>query len=200
MSEKSTPVANLTAATDVDNLISEGKLLRILHPTIKGQVQQALQRGDLSPYVVEDEGHLYISLTQVADEKERDYFYRLIQRYQSGEPVNLKALPPTIQHILQPELTRMGRMLGAVLLGAVAGIAVGVLAMALTILIVDVVTWLTNRPVGVFAGMELTAVSFVVFTFVGWAAAGILAWCKPHLWGNLSASAENLRRKHFSKN
>ncbi len=197
MSQNLLHTASPPAQSDVDSLVSENKLLRILQPAIEEQVKQDWRRNKPSPCVVEYDGHLYISLSQVEDEAKRKYFYRLIQQHQTGERVNLKELPQPIQHILEPELTQAGRMMGAILLGSVAGIVVGILGLALTIFVVNGITWLTSRSFGQIAGMELPAVSFVVFTFVGWAAAGFLAWCKPHLWVNLSNTAENLRRKNF---
>lgn len=187
----------LGPGSDIDKLVDQGKLLRILHPTLREQVNQARQRGETSPYVIEVDGHFYISLAEVIDEKQRVHFYRLIQQHQAGKRVSLQELPPALQRVLQFELTQMGQFLGAGLLGGVLGVIVGVFAMALSILLVTEIGWLMNRAVGTYAGMNVTAVSFIVFTFVGWAASSFVMWRKPHLWEKLGARAHHLHRRYF---
>lgn len=195
MSEHDAFTAALPNNANVEGLITDNKLLRILQPALKAQVELSKKQGKSVSCVVEHQGRLYISLSQVEDDVQRKYFYQVIQQHQMGLPVNLDELPPAIQELLQPELTQAGRALGAVMLGAVAGIAVGILAMALTVLIVNSITWLTHRSAVQFAGIELTAVSFIIFTFVGWAAAGLLAWHKPHLWAKLTGATDILYRR-----
>ena len=112
--EKSTLPTSFPTSAEIDQLVSEGKLLRILRPDVQVQVRHTLeQRVESHQYVVENGEQLYLSFAHVEDSQQRNYFYRLIQRYQSGEQVNLKMLPPVLQEMLQPELTRYGRVLGA---------------------------------------------------------------------------------------
>ncbi len=195
MNEDVALAASYTSDSEIEDLIAANKLLRILHPAIKAQAERALSQGKPMPFVLQHKGHFYISLIQVEDDKKRKHFYSLIQQRQAGEQVSVEELPPAIQQVLEPELTLMGRLFGALLLGAVAGIATGVLAMALATLVVNGITWLGQRSVGQFAGMEVTAVSFIIFTLVGWAAAGLLTWRKPHLWVGWGTNTDILRRK-----
>ncbi|MCA9935070.1 MAG: hypothetical protein H6662_08805 [Ardenticatenaceae bacterium] len=200
MDIKEKPIISMPLPTtaEIDQLVSERKLLRILHPEVQMQVRHMLdEKAESRQYVIENGEQLYLSFEHVEDSQQRNYFYRLIQRYQSGERVSLRALPPALQQLLQPELTRFGYTVGAMLVGAVAGIGIGILAMAATILVTNVVEWVTGYATTKFAGMEVTAVTFVVFSIVGWVAIGILAWNKPYLWGNFSKSAATIRRKLF---
>jgi len=196
--EKPTLPTSFPTAAEIDQLISEGILLRILRPDVQLQVRHTLeQRVESRQYVVQNGEQLYISFAHVEDSQQRNYFYRLIQRYQSGEQVNLKMLPPVLQEMLQPELTRYGRVIGAMMMGAVAGIAIGILAMAAAILVTNTVEWITGHTITQYMGMEVTAVAFIVCSIVGWAIFGILAWNKPYLWGDFSKSAATIRRKLF---
>ncbi len=168
---------------EIDSLVAEEKLLRILHPNVREQVWQSMGRSsEARQYVVVSGEHLYISLAHIGDEKERDRLYRLIQRHQSGEEVDLQLLPWPIRQILQPELTRFGRFLGGVLLGLVVGIGTGLLAMALAMVLHSAIEGFLQQEIRPLQGIDVTAVSFIVFTCVGWVAAAVVAWRNPQLW------------------
>lgn len=173
---------NELSAAEIDSLISEGKLLRILQPTLQTQMRQALQdEPSAQPFFLESDGQLYLSMDLIEDDQSGIDYYQLIQHYQVGEPVDLQGLPPQVQRVLQPDLTGPGRFLGAILIGAVAGIITGVLAMALTSIFSGGLALFSREPTR-FIGMELGAVSFILFTFAGWISIATLAWRKPHLW------------------
>lgn len=181
---------------EIDSLVAEEKLLRILRPDVREQVWQSLRRSsEAQQYVVVNGGHLYISLAHIGDEAERDRFYRLIQRHQSGEEVDLQLLPQPIRQILQPELTRFGQFLGGLLLGLVAGIVMGLLGMALVVVLRSAVEGFVNQEIRPLQAIDLTAVSFIVFTCVGWVAAAVVAWRNPQLWQKWGNATLRRRRK-----
>lgn len=192
--------ADSYSATEIDHLVAEGKLLRLLQPDVKETVARALRQHDRArTYVVENEGELYLSFHTIEDEQQRQRIYQLIQRHQSGERVNLNALPDHLKQLLQPEFTWTGRLLGAVLLGALGGVALGILAMAVSILIFNVLGLFMDQVVFEFEGMGLTAVTFIIFSTLGWAAGAILAWRRLHTWTQLSESAAIIRRRFWRK-
>ncbi len=181
---------------EIDSLVAEEKLLRILRPDVREQVWQSLGRSnEVQQYVVVNGGHLYISLAHIGDEAERDRFYRLIQRHQSGEKVDLHLLPQPICQILQPELTCFGRFLGGVLLGLVVGIGTGLLAMALVVVLRSAVEGLVSQEIRPLQAIDVTAVSFIVFTCVGWGTAAVVAWLNPQLWQKWGDATLWRRRK-----
>ncbi|MCA9959398.1 MAG: hypothetical protein R3E31_08795 [Chloroflexota bacterium] len=191
---------NTYSAAEIDHLVAEGKLLRLLQPDVKATVEKALrQHNEAHTYVLESDGELYLSFHTIEDTQQRQRIYQLIQRHQTGERVNLNALPAYLKQLLQPELTWTGRFLGAVLLGTFGGIALGILAMAVSILIFNILGLVTSQVKIEYAGMGVTAVTFIIFSVLGWAASTILAWRRLRSWTQISEQAAHIRRRFWSK-
>lgn len=162
---------------DVDQLVAEDKLLRILTPDVQTSVARMLAAHvDSARHLVQCEGQLYFTLAEVTDSAERARLIGLLRRYQLGEPVSLDALPASLRQLLQPNLTPVGRLLGALVLGAAGGFAIGVLAMAICTLILNALALSSAAVILNIAGMRITAVTFVIFSALGWAAATFIAW------------------------
>jgi hypothetical protein len=70
------------------------------------------------------------------------------------------------------------RLLGAVTLGAIAGVFIGLLAMAFAILISSIVQLVFPDLSFQVAGMSITAVIFVIFLALGWCGSTLLIWHK----------------------
>lgn len=188
---------NPYSSAEINHLIAEEKLLRLLRPDVIATVRRALQQHDVQDDVIVNGDELYLSFLAIGDAAQRQHLYRLIQRHQMGERVNLDMLPGHLRRLLQPELTGMGRLLGALLLGASGGIIIGVLAMAISILLVNLLDLLIGSIRNEFAGMGITAVTFVVFSFLGWGASTMIAWRRLRNWNQLSEGAANIRRRFW---
>ena len=80
--------------------------------------------------------------------------------------------------MVQPELTQIGRLIGALTLGAFAGLIIGVLAMAVCTLVLNLIELIAGKPVAGFAGLPITAVSFVLCGTLGWIISAVVAWNK----------------------
>ncbi|MCA9972725.1 MAG: hypothetical protein KC425_21045 [Anaerolineales bacterium] len=162
---------------DVDQLLAEDRLLRVLTPALQALITKTLTTNtEGAQHLMQCNGTLYFSFVDVADAQERTRLVNLLRRYQLGEPVTLDALPAELRRLVQPNLTQTGRLLGAVLMGAVAGFVVGVLAMAICILLINILELLSSAIILEIAGMGITAVTFIIFSTLGWAAATLVAW------------------------
>lgn len=191
---------NPYSVVEIEHLIAEGKLLRLLQPDIKATVEKALhQHDDARAYVVENGNELYLSFVTIQDTQQRERIYQLVQRYQTGEQINLSVLPVYLKQLLQPELTGVGRLLGAVLLGAFAGVVVGILAMAVSTLALNLLGLVMDQVSVEFAGMRITAVIFIIFSALGWGAGAIIAWRRLRSWAQISAHAETIRGKFWRR-
>ena len=67
-------------------------------------------------------------------------------------------------------------MIGALILGGFAGIVIGILAMAISILMINFAQLINNQVMAEFAGVRMTAVTFVTFDVLGWVAATFTVW------------------------
>ena len=85
-------------------------------------------------------------------------------------------------HVVSQDSTKKAqnrsRFMGALILGAFAGVFVGLLAMALAILIFGILRLFLPDSTFQLAGMSATAVIFVIFCALGWVAGAMLAWYK----------------------
>lgn len=85
-------------------------------------------------------------------------------------------------HVISQNSTKKAqnrsKFMGALILGAFAGVFVGLLGMALAILILGILRLFLPDSTFQLAGMSATAVIFVIFCALGWVAGTILAWCK----------------------
>ncbi len=70
------------------------------------------------------------------------------------------------------------RFLGALVIGAFIGVFIGLLAMALCILIVGIMSLFLPDLTLQLAGISITAVTFVVFCALGWLGATFIIWHK----------------------
>lgn len=64
------------------------------------------------------------------------------------------------------------------ILSAFAGVFIGVLAMAITILVKTMAALAVGASAEAATGMDITAVIFVLFSVVGWLVTAALAWRK----------------------
>ena len=118
----------------LDKLIAEHKLLRILSPDVSQQIKSHRR----SPYVIEYDKQIYLSLEHILDDKQRQYYYQAIQRHQAGQNVDLMTLPHELQRILQPNLVPPTRFWEPLIIGGIVGLVIGVLAMAVGTLFLNV--------------------------------------------------------------
>ena len=70
------------------------------------------------------------------------------------------------------------RLLRVLILGGAAGIIAGILAMAVSVLIVFAVELFLGKTFDVFGDMQITAVSFVIFAVLGWMVATPVIWSR----------------------
>jgi hypothetical protein len=157
----------------VEMLIAEHKLLCILKPQLRNWIRQ--YQGH-NPFVVQYDNQIYLSLAHIEDKKQREYYYQLIQCYQSGQEVNLITLPVEFQRILQPESQPQPLFWGPLILGGIVGLAAGVLAMAVSMLFwnATAVTFGTAEPE--LFNVQVPALIFVFFAAFGWAVTSFIAW------------------------
>lgn len=157
----------------LETLIAECKLLRILNPQLRDRIRQFQGQSD---FVVQFNDEVYISLQHVEDNKQRKYYYQLIQRYQSGEQVSLLTLPPELHRIFQPNAKTQPLFWGPLILGGAVGLVIGVMAMAIGMLFwnATAVTFDVADP-EVFT-VQVPIIIFVFFAAMGWIATSFIAW------------------------
>lgn len=159
--------------THLETLIAECRLLRILDPQLKKRIRQ--YQG-INPFVVQYSNELYLSLEHVEDHRQRQYYYQLIQLYQSGQEVNLITLPVELQRILQPDVQSRPLFWGPLILGGFVGLVIGVLAMALGMLFWNAAAFTLDAAEPDVFNMQVPTLMFVLFAALGWAAASFVAW------------------------
>lgn len=158
----------------LDTLIADCKLLRILTPEMRKQIQ--LHQQD-NQFVVEHGNQLYLSLEHIADKKQRTYFYRLIQRYQLGQKVELGVLPSEIREIIQSDRPTPALFWGPLILGGVVGLVVGVLMMAIGVLFLNVTAVSFNAASSPESfNLQIPTMLFVCFTAFSWLITSWFAW------------------------
>ncbi len=162
---------------DIDHLLDQRKVLRILQPTLRQQIENALRRNPaLTDYVVYHRSEMYLSLESIHNAERRAQFYDLIQWYQIDPDVDLHKLPSGLRACLQPKQNRQGRLMGALVLGALAGILLGLMGMAVGVL-VTAVFGMPNENVETM----VVTVTFIICCTFGWAAATYYFWHKHPL-------------------
>ncbi|MCP4428610.1 MAG: hypothetical protein GY803_29340 [Chloroflexi bacterium] len=165
------------SATAVIQLEDEGKLVCILQPEIKARLQRliATSASETRPYLVESGDQVYISIADIENETQRRRVHDLIQRYQIGLNVDLSGLPNPLRQLLQPQPPT--KTLRALAFCGMMGLALGILAMAVSILAIAAVELALQVTLDEFSGMQITAVSFVIFSVLGWILAVALFSC-----------------------
>ncbi len=161
------------AEITIEALLEERQVVRILQPALRRQVEEAVQLNPaLSQYVLSNQGEIYLRLNSVHNAQRRGQFYDLVQRYQIDPNVNLEKLPNGLRACLQAQKHRQGRLMGAIVLGALVGILMGLIGMALSVLLTITV------GAAYIPGEMVTAITFVVCLALGWAAATYYLWHK----------------------
>lgn len=167
--------------SNIDLLIEQHQVVRILQPGLRRQVEETVRlTPSLGNYAFDYRGELYLSLMSIGDVKRRAQIYDLIQRFQIDQNVELDKVPRGLRACLQAEKYRQGRLMGAVALGAVIGVMLGLIGLALSVLFTAVLGPAESR------WEMVTAVAFVVCCVLGWAAATYYLWYKYPLgfWRN----------------
>ena len=70
------------------------------------------------------------------------------------------------------------RFIGSLIIGAFVAVFIGLLAMAVAILIVGILRLFLPDLTFHFAGISITAVTFVIFCTLGWVGVTIIIWRK----------------------
>lgn len=172
------PSLQTFTAQEIFRLEDEGKLLRVLQPDVLERVKDCLatSRQKIEPFVVECNGAIYFSLMTVADPEQRQRAIRKIQQWQTGVDVDLSSLPRPLHQLLQPHRAISQRLLRVVMLGGIAGTIAGILAMAVSILVISAAELVLRTTLESFGEMQITAVAFVIFAVLGWMVATPLIW------------------------
>jgi hypothetical protein len=161
--------------SELNTLVQDKQLLRILQPHLCQKIELAIQKHpDKRVYVVQDQDRIYLCLRSIQDRQQRALAYDLVQRFQIGEPVDLRTLPEALRLLVQPENSHRGTIFGALFLGAAIGIICGVLGLAVSALLVAIFGDVENA----FVGVQLTAVSFILCSVLGWSGATFYIWHK----------------------
>jgi hypothetical protein len=173
--------SHILSAEEIIRLENEEKLLRVLQPDILKRIRQcqATSWQKIDPFVLEHNEAVYFSLLNVKDAEQRHQVVQKIQQWQLGIDVDLSGLPRPLHQLLQPHRALSQRLMRVLILGAIAGTIAGVLAMAISIIVISVAELALGTSFDVFGGMQITAVSFVIFAVLGWMAA------TPFLWNRL---------------
>lgn len=163
---------------EVLQLEQEEKLLRVLQPDVLERIKQclAISRQKVEPFIVECNGAIYFSFLNIADLEQRCRAIRKVQQWQTGIDVDLSSLPRPLHQLLQPHRAFSQRLMRGLVLGGIVGTIAGVLAMAVTILVVSAAELILGTTLGSFGEMQITAVAFVIFAVLGWMIASFYFW------------------------
>ena len=156
----------------LDTRIADYKLLRIFTPELKRRIQLHHLH---SPYVVEYKQQVFLSLEHIVDAQKRAFYYRQIQCYQMDQEVDLAILPIELQQILHPDLMPPPLFWGPLIVGAIVGLIVGVLAMAIGMLFVNA----TAVPFGNSTdtiNLQIPIITFVFSAAIGWIVTSMIVW------------------------
>ncbi|MCP4361848.1 MAG: hypothetical protein GY796_27870 [Chloroflexi bacterium] len=157
-------------------MVEERRLLRILQPSLQQKIEKSIRYDPhRQEMIVYHNNELYLSLQNIDDSRHREQAYQLIQQYQIDNSVDLSKLPIALRTCLQPRHVRRTRLMGAVVIGAVVGIAFGLMSMALGVLLLSIIG-LTDELFGI--GVTVTAVIFVIACAAGWITATVYLWRK----------------------
>lgn len=163
----------------LDTRIAEYKLLRILDPELQRRIQLYYLH---SPYVIEYKQQIFLSLEHIPDVQQRIFYYQQIQCYQMDQEMDLATLPGELQQILHPDLMPPPIFWGPLILGAVVGLVVGVLAMAVGMLFVNATAVNFGHNTDTI-NLQVPIIIFVFFSGVGWMVTSFIFWRR---WRNLA--------------
>lgn len=163
-------VPSLLSNKEAALLEQEGKLVCILQPAIQRRMQHIMDasKGKEHPLITQSGDQLYLSLSSIGDEAQQAQAYQLIQRFQAGLTADLSALPAAHRQLLAPQ-QRPLRSLRGITICIILGVAFGILAMAASVLAIAAAELVLKTTLDEFSGLQITAVSFVIFTVLGWA-------------------------------
>lgn len=91
----------------------------------------------------------------------------------------MKANTQTADHSIDTQQKR-SQMMTAIFLGAMVGVLVGILGMALGVLGSNLLSLFMDTAVLKLPGMSMAAITFFVFFFLGSIAASYVIWRKIH--------------------
>lgn len=171
-------MATETEATDINLLLDQYKVLRILQPRLRQQIERvSKQNPALQNYVLYHQGELYLSLEEIENMQRREQTYAIIQSYQIDGNINLEAIPAGLYACLAPKRNRRGRLVGALTLGALVALVIGLVGMAVALLFTAVFNLTDPMTSGV---------TFIAAAAIGWAAGTYYFWYKYPLgfWGH----------------
>ncbi|MCB9422900.1 MAG: hypothetical protein H6667_24080 [Ardenticatenaceae bacterium] len=172
------PFPNKLSAEEILQLENEEKILRVLQPDILERIKQCptASRQRIEPFVVENNDAVYFSFLNVKDAEQRRSFVRKIQQWQLGIDVDLSNLPQPLHQLLQPHRVHSQRLMRVLILGAITGTIAGVLAMAVSVLVISGTELILGASFNAFGEMQITAVAFVIFAVLGWMVATPFFW------------------------
>lgn len=166
------------AATDINLLLDQYKVLRILQPSLRQQIERvSKQNPALQNYVLYHQGELYLSLEEIENLQRREQTYAIIQSYQIDTSIELDQIPAGLYACLAPKRNRRGRLVGAMTLGALGGLLVGLAGITLALLFTAVFNITDPMTSGI---------TFIATATIGWAAGTYYFWYKYPLgfWGS----------------
>lgn len=157
---------------EIERLLAERLILRILQPALQKQIEQSIKHDpEAAAFIFLYEGQMYLSLESIPQEEKRNEVYATIQRFQVDENANLSQIPSNLRGYLQTSKERRGRFIAAIALGAVLGVVLGLMGMAIGVLVLSM-TGLTDSV----AGIGITAVTFIACCTLGWFLATYYLW------------------------
>lgn len=145
------------------------EVVRILEPRLHQRALMLLARNPgIRPYLIQENGKLYISLHFLPSSYQKEQVSRLIQRVQVGESIPYSRFPLPLQPLFQPALSATNRF-ALLFIGAVTfGIFCGVLAMAGSLLLFAFSELILGYTISTtIVGMEFSSIAFVLASVMG---------------------------------
>lgn len=162
----------------------EENLVRILNPEVAECAEKAAARIPAAQaYLVRHKNHLYIDLDALPNSYRREQVFRLLQRYQIGDDIDMRLLPPDLRQLLEPSRPSKSRFVFVLMVSVAVGILCGLTAMASSVLANAAIELITNSPAPKAAtDMDMGVVSFVLFGALGSGASAIFVWRHTENW------------------
>lgn len=157
---------------ELEQLLDERFIVRILQPSLQKQIEQSIKYDpEAASFIFTYEDQMYLSLKSIASEEKRQEVYNIIQRFQIDENINLQEIPAGLRGYLQTSKERRGRFIVAIGLGALSGVMLGLMGMAIGVLILSIFG-LINDGVGI----AIPVVAFIACCTLGWFFATYYLW------------------------
>lgn len=158
-----------TVTTQIPEEYDSHEVVRILEPRLHQRALMLLAHyPGIRPYLIQEDGRLYISLQFLPSSYQKEQVSRLIQRVQVGETVHYGRFPLPLQPLFQPALSPTNRF-ALLFIGAVTfGIFCGVLAMAGSVLLFALSELILGYTINTtIVGMEFPSIAFVLASVMG---------------------------------